>query len=148
MKRKNNDKVWLFSFSDLAFLLLLAFTQASTLGKNVKIGEIDLPIVDKKTEIARLTPSNDIVYQVKVCKPSDMPDKPFQLVKVDGEKIEEGIFLTKEMLKEQLFALKTMGIQRPVLIPDRFSLSKDTVTGISVLQQLWQNSDKVVVKQQ
>jgi len=45
-RRRQQPMVWLFSFSDMAFLLLIAFTQASTIGKKpISIGEMVLPKV-------------------------------------------------------------------------------------------------------
>ncbi|MGM0418445.1 MAG: biopolymer transporter ExbD [Thermodesulfobacteriota bacterium] len=148
MKRKKDSKVWLFSFSDLAFLLLIAFTQASTLEKNVKIGEINLPVVDKKTEISNIEPEkSEVLYQIRVNKPADRPDKPFQIVKIVSDKLVKGDFFSENELRKELNRLKKSGVSRPVLIPDKYSLSKDTVTGISILQQIWRTSERVVVKQ-
>jgi len=147
MAKRRDSKVWLFSFSDLAFLLLLAFTQASTLGDKVLIGEIDLPVVDKKTKISKIEVKSTISYQIAVNKPANDPEHPYQIIKIVGKKILKGKRIDTITLKIELSKLKHTGIQRPILIPDKYSLSKDTITGISILQQIWNNSDKVLVEQ-
>ena len=54
MKLRDTN-IWLFSFADLAFLLLIAFTQASTIGKApVSIGEMNIPKVVDSPDIASI----------------------------------------------------------------------------------------------
>ena len=54
--RQEDSHMWLFSFADLAFLLLIAFTQTSTIGKTpVAVGEMAIPKVVDNPDVAAVT---------------------------------------------------------------------------------------------
>lgn len=149
--RRKDDKIWLFSFSDLAFLLLIAFTQTSTIGKQlVKIGEMNIPKVVKNNEVSVPMPDQES-YQIRVNKPPEedaLLTGPFQVVKVvDGNPQLPGPRLTNVELLTRLEELRSRGVQRPMLLPDEFSLSRDMLMGMSMIEKTWTHGNKVTVQE-
>ncbi|OQX64322.1 MAG: hypothetical protein B5M56_00150 [Desulfococcus sp. 4484_241] len=142
------NQAWIFSFADLAFLLLIAFTQASTIGKNpISVGEMTLPKVVKGPDV-ELFVHDAKVRQIRVHRPYfDTDNKPFQLVTIarDGHP-EEGPRMSAPELKGLLVSLKNEGADRPVLVPDEKSLSKDMLLAMSLIEKIWQGSRKVTVE--
>ena len=53
--------------------------------------------------------------------------------------------LLKE-LRENLSTLKYQGKQRPILVPDKLSLSKDMLMAMSIMEKVWSDSNKVTVR--
>jgi hypothetical protein len=143
------EQIWLFFFADLAFLLLIAFTQTSTIGqKPVSIGEMTIPTVVDSPSIASVTPREEF-YQIRVYRPSEEDLPPYQIVTVKGTKPAD-LRLSERMhareLREKLSELKLKGKQRPILVPDKFSLSKDMLMAMSIMEKVWSESNRVTVK--
>ncbi|MDY6906270.1 MAG: hypothetical protein SWH61_16485 [Thermodesulfobacteriota bacterium] len=145
--RRNQNLIWLFSFADLAFLLLIAFTQASTIGKKpISIGEMMLPKVVDGPNVDRLSPSFKL-HQIRVHKPDDGETPVFQLVAVDADGQEiPGDRITADRLAERLMAMKANGMAKPVLVPDEISLSKDMLLAMSLIEKTWADVRKVTVE--
>ncbi len=145
MKLKDTN-IWLFSFADLAFLLLIAFTQASTIGKApVNIGEMSIPKVVDSPDIASITQQKES-YQIRVHRPSEDDPKPFQLVSFAGtQETSLSQRLSAAELRDRLIILKQKGTQRPILVPDEFSLSKDMLMSMSIIEKVWTDSKWVTV---
>ena len=146
-QRRNQNLIWLFSFADLAFLLLIAFTQASTIGKKpISIGEMTLPkVVDSPS--VELMPREARLYQVRVHKPSEEGVAPFQLVTVMADGVEHpGDRVSAKELESVLAALQAGGAAKPVLVPDEDSLSKDLLLAMSLIDDTWGGSRTVTVE--
>lgn len=146
--RYEDSKIWLFSFADLAFLLLIAFTQASTIGKNpVHIGEMTIPKVVETKSISPLDQPR-VSYQVRVLKPTIPETTPFQWVTVvDGKIHPDEKTLNAQGLSDRLTTMKLEGKNRPMLVPDRFSLSKDTLMAMALIEKIYDGHEKRVTVQ-
>ncbi|BCS95858.1 hypothetical protein DSLASN_14900 [Desulfoluna limicola] len=146
--RYEDSKIWLFSFADLAFLLLIAFTQASTIGKQpVHIGEMTIPQVVDAPSISTLDQPR-ISFQIRVLKPTIPETTPFQLVTVTEGLVEpDEITLDTQGLRNRLTQMKQEGKSRPMLVPDRFSLSKDTLMAMAMIEKVYDDHDKRVTVQ-
>lgn len=145
--QRNQNQIWLFSFADLAFLLLIAFTQASTIGKKpISIGEMMLPKVVDGPNVERLSPSFKL-HQIRVHKPTAEEIPVFQLVAVDTEGQQKaGDRISAPTLASRLAAMKADGLPRPVLVPDEASLSKDMLLAMSLIEKTWADVRKVTVE--
>ncbi|MDY6830860.1 MAG: hypothetical protein SWC96_03325 [Thermodesulfobacteriota bacterium] len=146
-QRRNQNLIWLFSFADLAFLLLIAFTQTSTIGKKpISIGEMTLPRVVDSPSVELM--SREVRrYQVRVHKPSEEGMAPFQLVTVMADGVEHpGDRVSAQVLAAVLEALEADGSDRPVLVPDEASLSKDMLMAMSLIEDTWEGSRTVTVE--
>lgn len=144
---KGNNNIWLFSFADLAFLLLIAFTQTSTIGKTpVSIGEMEIPKVVDGPQISALT-QPEVSYQVRVLRPVEEKSDPYQLVVMKGsEELSMSERLSAALLRDRLSELRMRGIQRPIMVPDELSLSKDMLLAMSVIGKVWDNANRVTVE--
>lgn len=142
-----DSKIWLFSFADLAFLLLIAFTQASTVGKKpVHIGEMTIPKVVKNQKVASLDQPRES-YQIRVLKPTIPETNPFQFVTmIEGNEIIEPDPLSALDLSNRLTVMKQKGKLRPILVPDIFSLSKDTLMAMSIIENVYEDANRVTVQ--
>ncbi len=148
-RRERSAPIWLFSFVDLAFLLLIAFTWlAPDRAKSpVELAELELP------RIERITPSDAAatgapVWQVRVhpLAGSDDPATaraPFDLVEpgvdtphaIDAAELEAGLAL-----------LRDRGMARPLLAPHRDARSEDLLVAVSLLESAWQGDRGVAVQ--
>jgi len=146
--RYEDSKIWLFSFADLAFLLLIAFTQASTIGKQpVHIGEMTIPQVVDAPSISSLDQPR-ISFQIRVLKPTIPETTPFQMVTVtDGQVEPDDQTLDAQGLRTRLTQMKQEGKSRPMLVPDRFSLSKDTLMAMAMIEKVYDDHEKRVTVQ-
>lgn len=142
-----DSKIWLFSFADLAFLLLIAFTQASTVGKKpVHIGEMTIPKVVKNQKVASLDQPRES-YQIRVLKPTIPETNPFQFVTmIEGNEIIEPDPLSALDLSNRLTVMKQQGKLRSILVPDIFSLSKDTLMAMSIIENVYEDANRVTVQ--
>ncbi len=147
ISKRNQNQIWLFSFADLAFLLLIAFTQASTIGKKpVDIGEMTLPKVVEGPNIERLSEPVKL-YQVRVHKPDQEAGGPFQLVAVSqADEKSSGALITARQLEETLQAMQRSGLPRPVLVPDEASWSRDMLLAMSLVEKIWATNRTVTVE--
>ena len=146
--RYEDSKIWLFSFADLAFLLLIAFTQASTVGRQpVHIGEMTIPEVVDAPSISSLNQPH-LSFQIRVLKPTIPETTPFQMVTVtDGHVTLDEITLDAQGLRNRLTQIKQTGKSRPMLVPDRFSLSKDTLMAMAMIEKVYDDDKQRVTVQ-
>jgi len=137
--------VWLFSFVDLAFLLLIAMTQLDE-GRElaVKLGEIVVPRIHASAE--GMPSAAAVRWQLRVHPADDKAASPFELVlpKDDGND-EPGERLGADALREKLAALKSSGAARPLLAPHADSRSQDLLDAVGILEQVWPDRRRATV---
>jgi hypothetical protein len=136
---------WLFTFVDVAFILLLVFTQFAKMG-SAPVAEMRLPTpeVTKNPEMTALTPSKDY-RQILVDKHSD---KPFLLTRVT-----KGIEVSRsqamnyaELRKELSFAAgDDLKEPRPVVVPLPESYSSDLLQATALVSKFWNLKASAVV---
>lgn len=147
MKMGEDSRIWLFSFADLAFLLLIAFTQTSTVGKKpVNIGEMTVPKVVKNKQVSPIEQGYQS-YQIRVLKPTIPETNPYQIVYVQGTKETiDKTLLSAQDLSNKLTQLQQNGNQRPILVPDIFSLSKDTLMAMSIIESVYEDANRITIQ--
>jgi len=132
------NRVWLFAFADLAFILLISITQYFSLAEKIYI-EVELPQV--KTDI--LSKSKDIktelAWQLVVNEPSKSnKESVFQLYQTHNTKINTTIrSYNKEDLERILKEKKDQIHQKPIIVPDANSLTGDTFWATSLIDKYW-----------
>ncbi len=146
--RYEDSKIWLFSFADLAFLLLIAFTQASTMGRHpVYIGEMTIPKVVNGPSISSVDQPL-LSFQIRVLKPTIPESQPFQMVTVtNGDVKPDDTTLDARGLRRRLTEMRQEGENRPLLVPDQFSLTKDTLMAMSMIETVYDDGEKRVTVQ-
>lgn len=138
---------WLFSFTDVAFLLLLVWTQLARLNSDAApVAEMQLPapVVASNPDLAALKTSKDY-RQVLVDKHSDHPFRLTHIIK--GNEVSRSAPMT---LAELDAALRTafserQGAPRPVVVPLPESFSSDLLQATALVSKLWHGNSGAVV---
>ena len=117
---ENGAPAWLFSFVDLAFLMVIAMTQlAPDPGAVVPdLGEMIVPRVGSKAS-TEMGSSAAEVWQLRVHPPEEAEDSPFELVRVADGVIDAGEDerIAADALRLALASLKTERGLKPMLAP-------------------------------
>lgn len=156
LRHEKSAPIWLFSFVDLAFLLLIAFTQigleqASTDGPIVQleIPQIQGPgtpiegSASKTTWQLRVHPT-----LAKSSAENGGEHAPFELLEPgrQGEAAQTTRSIDSEALAAQLRILATRAVAKPVLAPHRDSRSEDLLVAVALLDEVWHTGRAVAVR--
>jgi len=138
---------WLFSFVDLAFLMLIAMTQLAPDpgAKMPDLGEMIVPRVGATASTEMGTAAAE-VWQLRVHPPEDATS-PYELVRIldgvlatpDNERIEA------PSLREALAGLKSDRGQKPMLAPHEDSRSQDMLEAAAMLEEVWPGRRRAAV---
>ena len=139
--------VWLFSFVDLAFLLLIAMTQLDE-GRElaVELGEIVVPRIHASAE--GMPSAAAARWQLRVHPEDEQATSPFELVlpRPDADDSEEpGRRLDSAALRARLASLKDTGAARPILAPHADSRSQDLLDAVGILEEVWPDRRRATV---
>ena len=139
-----NAPSWLFSFVDLAFLLLIAMTQLAEDApvEAPELGELVVPRIEQDATAGLPSESHER-WQLRIHPPSE--DEPFELVRVvDGEPSESERAELAE-LRERLLGLKGESGKKPLLAPHEDSRSQDLLDAVALLEELWPGTRRATV---
>ena len=145
--RKIRRHTWLFSFTDIAFLLLMVFTQLSQLNTDkTTVAEMRLPapVVVKNPDLAARKPAPDY-RQVLVEKHSE---RPFRMTHViAGSETARSAPLSLDELTASLRSAFTekKAEPRPVVVPLPESFSSDLLQATAVVGSIWNEGGSAVV---
>ncbi len=145
--------VWLFSFVDLAFLLLIAMTQLDE-GRELalELGEIVVPRIHASAE--SMPGAAAARWQLRVHPTEGAPESmaaaesPFELVLPrEGEELGEGEGrrLDAAALRRELTGLRASGAPRPLLAPHADSRSQDLLDAVGILEEAWPERRRATV---
>jgi hypothetical protein len=139
--------VWLFSFVDLAFLLLIAMTQLDE-GRELalELGEIVVPRIHASAE--GMPSSAAARWQLRVHREDEQAASPFELTLPSADGAEEEApaqRLDAAALREKLAALQKSGAARPILAPHADSRSQDLLDAVGILEEVWPNRRRATV---
>ena len=137
---------WLFSFVDLAFLMLIAMTQlAPDPGAAIpNLGEMIVPKVGAaaSTEMGGAAAE---AWQLRVHPPEEAVASPYELVRIVGGEAEEGERIEAPVLRTELAALKAGAGLKPMLAPHEDSRSQDMLEAAAMLEELWPGRRRATV---
>jgi hypothetical protein len=134
---------WLFSFVDLAFLLLIALTQVGGGPRAVDLGEIIVPRVNE--EATRSLPSGASErWQLRIHPPATAEAGPFELL-APGSAGTAGAHLSAATLSEQLGRLHEARAEKPLLAPHQDSRSQDLLDAIALIEERWPDGRRAAV---
>ena len=145
--KRSAHRAWLFTFIDIAFLLLLVFTQFARMGgAHQPVAEMRLPapVVEKSPEQTPLSPGRDYC-QVLV---EAHCDKPFLLTRIKGGvERSRSAAMSYDRLKAALAALEgnDSSEPRPVVVPLPKSYSSDLLQATALVSDLWNQGGRAVV---
>jgi hypothetical protein len=137
--------VWLFSFVDLAFLLLIAMTQLDE-GRELalELGEIVVPKIHASAE--GMPSSAAARWQLRVHPEDEQAVSPFELTLPSADEEETPAQrLDAAALREKLAALEKSGAARPILAPHADSRSQDLLDAVGILEEVWPNRRRATV---
>jgi len=138
---------WLFSFTDVAFLLLLIYTQLARMSSdNSPVAEMRLPAptVANNPELITMRAARDY-RQVLVEKHSA---KPFRLTRVIGgneASRSEPMNLDELSASLRSFYAEKKTQPRPVIVPLPESFSSDLLQATALVSKLWSEGANPVV---
>jgi hypothetical protein len=143
--------VWLFSFVDLAFLLLIAMTQLDE-GHELalELGEIVVPRIHAAADA--MPSAAAARWQLRIHPDEDAGEgaqqSPFELILPDAEGVQaqgEGERLDAQVLRTRLSALRASGAPRPLLAPHADSRSQDLLDAVGILEEAWPERRRATV---
>jgi hypothetical protein len=143
--------VWLFSFVDLAFLLLIAMTQLDE-GRELalELGEIVVPRIHASAE--SMPGAAAARWQLRVHPSEGSPENagaesPFELVLPREQELGEGEGrrLDAAALRRELTGLRASGAPRPLLAPHADSRSQDLLDAVGILEEAWPERRRATV---
>lgn len=138
---------WLFSFTDVAFLLLLVYTQLARMSSSDNpVAEMRLPapVVAKNPELTILRAHRDY-RQLLVEKHSD---KPYRLARiVEGNEVSRSEAMNFEQLTTalQTVVAEQKRAPRPVVVPLPESFSSDLLQAAALVGKYWNEAGNAVV---
>ena len=142
--RGGNAPSWLFSFVDLAFLLLIAMTQlAEDTPRPPDLGELVVPSIDREAAASLPNQAADL-WQLRIHPPAD-DRPPFELVHRLGDQELETLRGELAEVQARLAVLKRSEGRKPLLAPHRDSRSQDLLDAVSALEQLWPGTRRAAV---
>jgi hypothetical protein len=142
---------WLFSFVDLAFLMLIAMTLvAAEKAGAPDIGEMAVPRIGEKASQELAAGSAGEFWQLRVHPPSQYEDgslePPFELKLTGGGALgEEAELVDKDELDVRLAALHQKGAQKPLLAPHEDSRSQDLLDAAALIEEYWPSPRRALV---
>ncbi len=162
MNSDDNAPAWLFSFVDLAFLMIIAMTQVGgdRTGMGIELGEVIVPKIQAGATTDLPSQATER-WQLRVF-PRDADELP---VAVEGEVVEDlgrpfelalptqnesgdetyRARLTIDELHEQLAALHATDAKKPLLAPHADSRSQDMLDAIGAMEALWPSRRRATV---
>jgi hypothetical protein len=133
----------LYSFVDLAFLLLIAMSQLDLdLRASVDLGEITIPNIVTSAATPLSADARER-WQLRVHPPEDEAAGPFALVVMGAGAVDERIGV--EALRASLDALQQERGPKPLLAPHKTSHSRDLLLAVALLEERWPSRRSVIL---
>lgn len=136
---------WLFSFVDLAFLMLIAMTQMAgdVASEAPDLGEMLVPRIGAPaTENMHAGAAK--AWQVRV-HPREDEAAVFELTLLGGETPTSERFATAPELRDRLAELAQTSAERPLLAPHEESRSQDMLDAAAEIEALWPGRRRATV---
>jgi len=141
---------WLFSFVDLAFLMLIAMTQlAGDVTEAPDLGEMLVPKIGAEQAPGELAMDASKAWQLRI-HPADRdsiePVPPFTLIASDTQELDPSAErIDKTQLAARLGQLYTAGTDKPLLAPHEDSRSQDLLDAAGLLEEHWPSRRRALV---
>ena len=146
--KKNNGQTWLFSFTDLAFLLLISLSTIPVADSvTIRFSEMDVPVVPENQQLGALGLLRE-VWELQVHPVTDEYPVPYKIIRTGLGTSAEGqetMLLAPEQLLGALEKLKARNVQ-PILLPEKTSITQDLLYAAGAMAKVWglEHSETVV----
>ena len=146
--KNTNGQTWLFSFTDLAFLLLISLSTIPVADSvTIRFAEMDVPVVPESSQLGALGQMTE-VWELQVLSASEEYPLPYKIMRsglgspADGE---EAMLLSAEELVPALEKLKARNV-KPTLLPEKKSITQDLLYAAGAMAKVWglEHSETVV----
>jgi len=133
--------MWVFAFTDLAFLLLISLSLIPRAPGDVSIhfSEMDIPVVPSNPNMSPVRQPHDL-WELHVYAKSERHPTPFKLVNVALDQETSTDMYSKHLDQDDLVAelesLKKLNV-RPVLLPEKTSISQDFLFAAGSIARVW-----------
>lgn len=147
--KKKSHQTWLFSFTDLAFLLLISLSTLPSAEKvTIRFAEMNVPVVPDSRQLAPVEHLRE-VWELQVYHVSKKHPVPYRIVRrglgsAPGESSE--LLLSPEELVPALESLRQRNIH-PMLLPEKSSLTQDFLFAAGALARVWSGQDSQTIVQ-
>lgn len=138
---------WLFSFTDVAFLLLLVWTQLARMNtSNTPVAEMQLPapVVAMNPELTALKAEKDY-RQVLVEKHSDKPYRVTRIIRGNEASRSDPMDFGQLNTALRVVFAEKRDQPRPVVVPLPESFSSDLLQAAALVSKLWNEKGSAVV---
>lgn len=146
-KRQIARHSWLFSFTDIAFLLLLVYTQLARMSPSDNpVAEMRLPapLVTKNPELTLMKADKDY-RQLLVEKHSDKPYRLARIIRGNEASRSESMSYEELSVALQVVLKERRGGPRPVVVPLPESFSSDLLQATALVGKFWNEPGSAVV---
>lgn len=146
-KRQIARHSWLFSFTDIAFLLLLVYTQLARMSSSDNpVAEMRLPapMVAKNPELSLMKADKDY-RQLLVEKHSDRPYRLTRIIRGNEASRSEAMNYEELAAALQTILKERKGGPRPVVVPLPESFSSDLLQATALVGKYWSEPGSAVV---
>ena len=135
---RQKKTMWLFAFTDLAFLLLISLSLIPSAPADISLrfAEMNLPVVPDSRSLQPMREQQES-WELQIFAVGAEHPFPFRLVRT-GEK--EGLSLNEGNLIPALERLRDSRA-RPVLLPEKTSLSQDLLFAAAAMAKVWSAAD-------
>jgi hypothetical protein len=133
MTDAGNAPSWLFSFVDLAFLMLIAMTQLASDETGPDLADIIVPKIEANATESRPVAAQE-TWQLRIHPPSEAAAS-FELIRSGDPMPGERVRILA--LETALDGLKAGGGGRPLLAPHEDSRSQDLLDAVAALEARW-----------
>jgi hypothetical protein len=132
---------WLFSFVDLAFLMLIAMTQmVNDASSQPDLGEMLVPRISAESS-SELSAAASEAWQLRVHPPTSghgADEMRFELIRTGAEgEPESERFGEVALLRDRLVELEADHGPRPLLAPHEDSRSQDLLDAAALIEEFW-----------
>lgn len=147
-QNRQGAPAWLFSFVDLAFLMLIAMTQmaADSGAEAPDLGEMLVPRIGAEAT-ENLATGAAIAWQVRV-HPRDAEPAVFEVVLVGGDAPQGAFFADARALRARLAELSEADAERPLLAPHEDSRSQDMLDAAAEIEARWPGRRRATVSRE
>jgi len=138
---------WLFSFVDLAFLMLIAMTQLAPdpSQQAPDLGEMIVPRISEKSS-GDMPKEASRAWQLRIHPPRVRASERFELVLIDPGALPSSEYYAEvEGLSDRLAELERDSGPRPLLAPHQDARSQDLLDAAALLEEFWPGRRRVTV---
>ncbi|MEM9176333.1 MAG: hypothetical protein AAGC67_13985 [Myxococcota bacterium] len=151
LRHERSAPIWLFSFVDLAFLLLIAFTQIGPrdAADAPDLATLEIPRIHGPGTPTDL-PASAALWQLRV-HPVDVPldataaHLPFVLVEPGTDPAAAALRDASD-LGHALSLLGDRGLPKPILAPHRDARAEDLLVAVALLDEHWRGDRTTAVR--